>query len=119
MIEKLKNCPNCGGTLNEAGRCSFCGSKVYDFLSINLDRTYHPSAKTYIRIKSNGKVILAPIIVERVSITRENEDMAYIDTKGNIKYCPAPCYLSFDVTFRAIGNAVQVDENGGQDNGII
>lgn len=112
MIEKLKNCPNCGGTLNEAGRCSFCGSKVYDFLSINFDHTYHPSAKTYIRIKSNGKIILAPIIVETVAITLEREDTAYIDTKGNRNYCPTPCYPSFDVTFRAIGDAVQFEDKG-------
>ena len=110
MIEKLKNCPNCGGTLNETGRCSFCGSKVYDFLSINFDHTYRPSAKTYIRIESNGKVILAPIIVEGVSITLENEKTAYIDTKGNRNYLPTSCYPSFDVTFRAIGDTVQVDD---------
>ena len=119
MIEKLKNCPNCGGTLNEAGRCSFCGSKVYDFLSINFDHTYRPSARTYIRIKSNGKVILAPIIVESVSISLENNNMVYIDPNGHRNYCPMPCYPSFDVTFRAIGDTVQVDEDGGQDNGII
>lgn len=37
MIERLTNCPNCGGTLNEAGRCEFCGSKVYDFLTIDFN----------------------------------------------------------------------------------
>lgn len=112
MIEKLKNCPNCGGTLNEAGRCSFCGSKVYDFLSINFDHTYRPSAKTYIRIKSNGKVFLAPIVVEGVSISFENDNTAYIAPNGSRYYRPEPCYPSFDVTFRAIGDTVQIDEQG-------
>lgn len=29
-MEKLENCPNCGGILDDLGRCEFCGSKVYD-----------------------------------------------------------------------------------------
>lgn len=49
MIEALKNCPNCGGTVNEAGRCEFCGSKVYDFTE---EPHYH------IRIKVDDKIVL-------------------------------------------------------------
>ena len=62
MIERLKNCPNCAGILNEAGRCRYCGSKVYDFLSLDFssDREY-PTAQSYIRIKTDKKIILAPI----------------------------------------------------------
>lgn len=30
-MEKYNNCPNCGGTLDDTGRCQYCGSKVYDF----------------------------------------------------------------------------------------
>lgn len=26
MIERLKNCPNCAGILDDAGRCKYCGS---------------------------------------------------------------------------------------------
>lgn len=33
MIEPLKECPHCAGTLNDAGRCTYCGSKVYDFMA--------------------------------------------------------------------------------------
>jgi hypothetical protein len=78
MIEELKNCPNCGGTLNEAGRCSFCGSKVYDFLTINFDKQKYPSALTYVRMRvkdSNGKykIIIAPIIVDTVAMTSRPE----------------------------------------------
>ena len=112
MIEKLKNCPNCGGTLNEAGRCSFCGSKVYDFLSINFDHVYRPSAKTYIRIKSDDKIILVPIIIETQNITFEKEEATYVDAEGNRHYYHVPYYPSFDVTFRAIGDTVQFDDEG-------
>jgi len=73
VIEALKNCPNCGGTLNEAGRCSFCGSKVYDFLTIDFNKRECPSARTYVRMRvkdSNGKfkIIIAPIIVDAVEM---------------------------------------------------
>ena len=43
MINQLKNCPNCAGILNEAGRCTYCVSKVYDFLSINFSEREMPS----------------------------------------------------------------------------
>lgn len=64
MIEKLKNCPNCAGILDEAGRCKYCGSKVYDFLTIDFDPrgSSTPTAKTYIRVRNNGKVMLLPIL---------------------------------------------------------
>lgn len=61
MIEKLKNCPNCAGVLDEVGRCSYCGSKVYDFLTINFDSTYYDKAKTYIRVRSGEEIYLLPV----------------------------------------------------------
>lgn len=110
MIEKLKNCPNCGGTLNEAGRCSFCGSKVYDFLSINFDHTYRPSAKTYIRIRSNGKVILAPVIVGGVNIKFPN-DILYCDSiSGESGYIQHRSYPNYNVDFIGIGEAIMIDK---------
>lgn len=36
-MEKLKNCPNCGGILDDTGRCMYCKSKVYDLTDINMD----------------------------------------------------------------------------------
>ena len=56
----LKNCPNCGGYLNDSGRCEFCGSKVYDFVNIDFDE----NTKTYIRVKYNGKIALMPIVFD-------------------------------------------------------
>jgi len=69
MIEKLKNCPNCAGILNDFGRCEFCGSKIYDFLTINFSDPKYPSAHTYIRIKTGNKIIIAPIVVNTVSMS--------------------------------------------------
>lgn len=63
MIEKLKNCPNCAGTLDDAGRCTYCGSKVYDFLALDFsgDRV-ESNAKTYIRIRFNNGEYLLPVL---------------------------------------------------------
>lgn len=115
MIEKLKNCPNCGGTLNEAGRCSFCGSKVYDFLSINFDHTYHPSAKTYIRIKSNGKIILAPVIVNNSRIeTRVSEVVASTLGTGT-RYIHSSPSIDIELDLAVIGEVVQIDDADGSE----
>ena len=74
MIEQLKNCPNCSGILNESGTCTFCGSKVYDFLAVDFTGEPHmQTAKTYIRIRCrvNGeeRLLLAPIIIDNVSLS--------------------------------------------------
>ena len=38
-MRMLKNCPNCGGILDDEGRCMYCKSKVYDLtgMKINMD----------------------------------------------------------------------------------
>ena len=36
-MDKLQNCPSCGGTLDDNGRCLYCKSKVYDLTDINID----------------------------------------------------------------------------------
>ena len=60
MIERLHNCPNCGGTLQDDGACRFCGSKVYDFVNITLDYD-HWKSPTYVRVKINGNIIIMPV----------------------------------------------------------
>ncbi len=65
LIEQLHNCPNCAGALQDNGRCRFCGSKVYDFVNFDLDS----HARTYIRIRYNGRVILCPVVLDTFSIS--------------------------------------------------
>ena len=76
-MEQFHNCPNCGGYLNDAGRCEFCGSKVYDFVNVDFDK----HNKTYIRIRSNGKIITAPVIFNVGTLTVDTSmstaDMCY------------------------------------------
>lgn len=65
MIERLKNCPNCAGYLDDSGRCNFCGSKLYDFCDIDV---ISPT-KNYLRIKTNKGIITAPVMAETVNLT--------------------------------------------------
>ena len=110
MIERLTNCPSCGGTLNEAGRCEFCGSKVYDFLSINFDHTYRPSAKTYIRIKSNGKIILAPVIVNNASIEARVGEVAASTLGEGTRYIHSSPCIDIELNLAVVGDMIQIDE---------
>lgn len=94
MIEPLKNCPNCGGYLNDSGRCEFCGSKIYDFVNVDFDKP----AKTYIRIRNKGKIITAPVVFNfgsiqidypTTTIEANNYCRAFVDTPimtGSIDY---------------------------------
>lgn len=74
-FEPIKNCPQCGGILDDFGRCEFCGSKVYDFLCIDFGRndSFLRSAKTYVRIKAGNKEVLAPVVVDTCDLTMQVE----------------------------------------------
>ena len=110
MIDRLKNCPHCAGVLNEAGRCEFCGSKVYDFLTIDFNEPNMPSAKTYIRLKVNGKIVIAPIIVDTLSATMNPPSMDYAINADTLEYVRTPCYPTLNIDFMIIGNVIQIDE---------
>ena len=109
MIDKLTNCPNCGGYLNDSGRCEFCGSKVFDFLSIDFGNRAMPSAKTYIRIKSNGKVMLAPVIVGNVSMEIPCDTLCCSSLSGDTGYIQHRSYPNFNVDFIGVGEAIMID----------
>ena len=109
MIEKLTNCPQCAGILNEAGRCEFCGSKVYDFLNIDFSANrYRPSAKTYIRIKDSRGIILAPVIVDCATIeTKYTPEVLYGDNTP--LYFASRPNISIETTFNVIGDIIRID----------
>lgn len=114
-IEKLTNCPQCGGILNEAGRCEFCGSKVYDFLTIDLPEFpfKYPSAKTYIRVKCGSKIMLAPVVVDTIEKTYGTETETCCETPGY----PLTYFTGYNITmptidvrYKVTGNYIEVDE---------
>lgn len=109
MIERLTNCPSCGGILNEAGRCEFCGSKVFDFLSIDFNVRNMPSAKTYIRVKANGKVMIAPVIIGTMSVEMSSDIVDCSDIYSEVSYIRRPVYPTFNVDFQVIGDMITID----------
>ena len=109
MIEKLTNCPNCSGVLNEAGRCEFCGSKVYDFLTIDFNDRNMPSAKTYIRMKANGKIVIAPVIVDTTEYKIKSDDYV-TDFFDGRRYIHRPCYPEININFIVVGDMIQIDK---------
>jgi len=109
MIDKLTNCPNCGGYLNDSGRCEFCGSKIFDFLSIDFNARNMPSAKTYIRIKTKGKIMIAPVIIGTMSMEMSSDTIECSDIYSGVDYIRRPVYPTFNVDFQVIGDMIMID----------
>jgi DNA-directed RNA polymerase subunit RPC12/RpoP len=119
MIERLKECPNCAGILNESGRCTFCGSKVYDLMAIDFagrsEEEAGKPAKSFIRIRTrmkNGKVavIIAPIMITDVLMETKCDDT------DHFFYTESECmpYRSYsttiDISCKVCGDKIVVEE---------
>ena len=85
-----ENCPNCGGALDDTGRCKYCGSKVYDFCDIDLNER----KKTYLRVKHQNQIIIAQVIASpNISIK-----------------CETDCYPVIEAEFVILKAAVESEE---------
>lgn len=96
-LEQLKNCPNCGGTLEDDGRCMFCGSKVYDLFDIDLDCYKHK----YIRIKYNGSIQVLPVIFGGFNLTY-GPDVPTVDYNNQSRYVSYVPDITGSVEFRVL-----------------
>ena len=113
MIEQLKNCPSCGGILTEAGRCQFCGSKVYDFLALDCSNPLGNLGKTYIRLKYADKIYIAPIMIG--SVVRTYDDVGYTNVLGGgysktYYSIPGITWPTFKVEFRVVNNPTIIED---------
>lgn len=110
-IEKLNNCPNCGGILDEAGRCVFCGSKVYDFMNISFDDPRSPSfAKTYIRIKVGNRIGILPVYPTDARYTI-SKDIYYADNYDGGEIHKTQRFDSeLEVNFRVFDDVIWYEE---------
>lgn len=105
-MDKLHNCPNCGGYLNDRGRCEFCGSKVYDFcdIDISFDPTKSP-VPTYLRMKTQQGIWTVPVIANTLAVTHK----ADCYTEGteiignNIYPTIFPVFPEIELQFLAVG----------------
>ena len=110
MIEQLKNCPNCGGILDEAGRCKFCGSKVYDFLNISFSDPHAYSSKTYIRIKTHeGKIMVAPVVVRDCSMTMRSNIDYILPESDSAYFARKPSTTEIDLGLLVTGDLIYTE----------
>ena len=116
MIERLKNCPNCAGILDEVGRCSYCGSKVYDFLTIDFDRYRRGeiSSKAYIRVRTCGVIKLIPILyVGDAELKIEPQYNTYRDWNGTMRMAEVGSPLvEMNINFQCGGDIITYEEEG-------
>ena len=104
LIDRLHNCPNCGGTLQDDGACRFCGSRVYDFVSVDME-DYKP---TYLRVKHNGKIIIMPVRFNSTSINYNvDSPVSYYDDNPYIMMCYALPTGTLD--FTVVGDTIVED----------
>ena len=106
-MDKLHNCPNCGGYLNDHGRCEFCGSKVYDFcdIDVSFDPT-KPPAPTYLRLRRQDGIWTVPVIANTLDV-KHNSACYTIGTEiiGDTPYPTVlPVFPEIELSFITIGD---------------
>lgn len=78
---KLKNCPNCGGILDDTGRCMYCKSKVYNLTDVNIDMDTRDILLFKIRTNGNDVYFSAKPVHAEIEL---NTDRCYAyDMLGN------------------------------------
>ena len=85
MSERLKNCPSCGGTLNDDGRCPYCNSKVYDLSDITIDPNSHDIIKLKIKC-GDGKYFIVDCYPSNVTWEQHSEPMSYRNESGALYF---------------------------------
>ena len=99
----LHNCPNCGGTLQDDGKCRFCGSVVYDFVGIDMDN----HTPIFIRMRHNGRIVHFKAIINSMNLNLfSNDTCLYYDNKP--MYIRAPEWTG-DVDFMIVSSIIVED----------
>lgn len=110
MIEKLKNCPNCAGILDEVGRCNYCGSKVYDFLTLDFNGR-GSATKSYIRVRSGNSIKLIPIAYAiGASFKIEPQFDCFIDTCNYEHRVSRPPRMEAEISFVCDGDIISYED---------
>lgn len=111
-MDRLHNCPNCGGYLNDHGRCEFCGSKVYDFCDIDLAfDAKQPAKPTYIRMKTKDGIWTVPVYAQCCDISYKSDNSPY-EVLGMLHtYMLQRTYPEIDLHFIATGDGVYEKED--------
>lgn len=82
--EELKNCPNCGGVLDDTGRCMYCNSKVYDLTDINIDLDTRDVLK--MKLKFNGHDVIMYCYPINAEFEFQQNYESHADCMGSTHY---------------------------------
>jgi len=108
-IEKVKNCPNCGGILNDSGCCLFCGSRVYDFADLYLATEDIPiHSDVYIGITDHQeKTTFYPAYNSSALFDFSYDNDVYVDLWGRSTRFRRPPSVSISLSFYLTGNPIE------------
>lgn len=104
LPERLHNCPNCGGTLQDDGKCRFCGSVVYDFVGIDLDK-HKP---VFIRMRHNGRIVHFKMIITGADFKMWNDGPVLYADNNPTMYISVPRWEG-SVDFDIVGDIIIED----------
>lgn len=101
MIE-LKNCPNCGGILDDEGRCMYCKSKVYDLTDVNINLDTRDILA--FKVKMNDKDIYFYARPTNASFDSHFDSNYIEDWRGVPMVIPMRRCLDIHMDFEAVEN---------------
>ena len=106
LPERMHNCPQCGGTLQDDGKCRFCGSTVYDFLGIDMDN----QSPVFIRMKHDGRIVHFKVRITSVNLHMFQPEPAilYSDNNPVMELNRVPDWTG-DVDFQVVSPIVVED----------
>ena len=106
-MQRLKNCPNCGGILDDEGRCLYCQSKVYDLTGVRIDMDTRDTVLLKIKYGGYDVIMKAYPINLEANISTEYSDVSnYLGATVRIA---GPSHMTLNMEFEAVP---VVDENG-------
>lgn len=83
MVE-LKNCPNCGGILDDTGRCMYCKSKVYNLTDVNIN--FDTRSILVFKIRQGGNDVLFSAFPTHASL-EFNDKADYFYAANGARLC--------------------------------
>lgn len=100
-MEKLNNCPSCGGTLDDNGRCPFCGSKVYDLTDMVINLNSRDRIKLRLTDGKNSTIMECYPAEMSISIDSGMAD-ATRDYDGRIRFISMPPTTTISLTLISV-----------------